>query len=41
MRGGDGKAGFAIRNPAGAFVMPYTWKENTEHEDSHVQQGGS
>lgn len=40
MRGGDGKAGFAVRNPGGAFIMPYAWKESAEHEESSVQVGG-
>ncbi|KAI1297224.1 Transmembrane emp24 domain-containing protein 6 [Halotydeus destructor] len=40
MRGGDGKAGFAIRSPDGNFALPYTWKENAELDESHVQQGG-
>jgi hypothetical protein len=40
MRGGDGKAGFAVRDPNGAFVMPYTWKESAEHEVQSIEMGG-
>lgn len=40
MRGGDGKAGFAVRDPNGAFVMPYTWKESAEHEEQTIVNGG-
>lgn len=40
MRGGDNQAGFAIRNPHGALVLPYVWKSNAEFEENHVQFGG-
>lgn len=40
MRGGDSKAGFAIRNPNGAFVLPYQWSESAEHEEQSVQMAG-
>lgn len=40
MRGGDSKAGFAIRNPSGAFALPYKWSESAEHEETTVQTGG-
>ena len=40
MRGGDGKAGFLIRNPAGQVVLPYQWQESAEHEDNSVKMEG-
>lgn len=33
LRGGDGMAGFAVRNPAGQIVHPYQWKPNSEYQD--------
>lgn len=40
MRGGDSKAGFLIRDPTGATILPYKWSENAEHEESSVHNGG-
>lgn len=40
MRGGDGQAGFAIRNPYGQFALPYQWKQNHEFDESNVQVPG-
>lgn len=40
MRGGDGKAGFLIRNPAGQVILPYQWQESAEHEDNSVKMEG-
>lgn len=36
MRGGDGKAGFLIRSPAGQVILPYQWQASAEHEDNLV-----
>lgn len=33
LRGGDGMAGFAVRNPAGQIVHPYQWKPSSEYQD--------
>lgn len=40
MRGGDGKAGFLIRNPGGQVILPYQWQESAEHEDNSVATEG-
>uniref|UniRef100_A0A1W7RAL6 Transmembrane emp24 domain-containing protein 6 n=1 Tax=Hadrurus spadix TaxID=141984 RepID=A0A1W7RAL6_9SCOR len=40
MRGGDGMAGFAVRNPHGIHVVPYQWKPNAEYEEQKVQASG-
>lgn len=39
MRGGDGKAGFAVRNPGGEIVHPYQWQTNSDYQDQS-QNGG-
>ena len=39
VRGGDGKAGFAIRNPDGIIVHPYQWVSNSDYQDT-VQNAG-
>lgn len=41
IRGGDGKAGFGIRNPQGGILMPYEWKESAEYEESVVSMPGT
>lgn len=33
LRGGDGKAGFAVRNPAGEIVHPYQWRASADYQD--------
>ncbi|EFX86098.1 hypothetical protein DAPPUDRAFT_45190 [Daphnia pulex] len=33
LRGGDGMAGFAIRNPSGQLVHPYQWKPASEFQE--------
>ncbi|XP_011303814.1 transmembrane emp24 domain-containing protein 1 [Fopius arisanus] len=33
LRGGDGKAGFAVRNPVGEIVHPYQWRANADYQD--------
>lgn len=33
VRGGDGQAGFAVRNPAGQIVHPYQWKPSSEYQE--------
>jgi len=38
IRGGDGKAGFAVRHPSGHHVHPYQWQSESEYEE--VSQSG-
>nr|XP_053641376.1 transmembrane emp24 domain-containing protein 5-like [Cherax quadricarinatus] len=38
LKGGDGMAGVAVRNPKGEIVHPYTWKKSAEYEE--VSQTG-
>nr|XP_045605840.1 transmembrane emp24 domain-containing protein B-like [Procambarus clarkii] len=38
LKGGDGMAGVAVRNPKGEIVHPYSWKKSTEYEE--VSQAG-
>lgn len=38
LKGGDGMAGMAVRNPKGEIVHPYTWKQSSEYEE--VSQTG-
>lgn len=33
VRGGDGQAGFAVRNPQGQIVHPYQWKPSSEYQE--------
>lgn len=33
LKGGDGMAGFAVRNPQGEIVHPYAWKNDAEYEE--------
>ncbi|XP_030761922.1 transmembrane emp24 domain-containing protein 5 [Sitophilus oryzae] len=40
VRGGDGMAGFAVRNPQGQIVHPYQWKSNSEYQEQVVGEGG-
>lgn len=40
IKGGDGKAGFGIRDPYGKVVLPYAWKESAEYELELVPQHG-
>uniref|UniRef100_A0A8D8ZKF0 Transmembrane emp24 domain-containing protein 5 n=1 Tax=Cacopsylla melanoneura TaxID=428564 RepID=A0A8D8ZKF0_9HEMI len=39
LRGGDGMAGFAVRNPNGQIVHPYEWKKNAEYQDTPPHGG--
>lgn len=39
LRGGDGKAGFAVRNPQGIIVHPYEWRPNADYQDQSVNGG--
>ncbi|XP_014208672.1 transmembrane emp24 domain-containing protein 6 [Copidosoma floridanum] len=39
LKGGDGKAGFAVRNPAGELVHPYQWQTSSDYQDQS-QNGG-
>jgi len=39
LKGGDGQAGFAVRNPQGSFVLPYAWKSHAEHKETSKQGG--
>ena len=33
LRGGDGMAGFAVRNPGAQLVHPYQWKPASEFQE--------
>lgn len=33
IRGGDGMAGFAVKNPAGHIVHPYQWQAQSDYSD--------
>jgi hypothetical protein len=33
IRGGDGMAGFAVKDPTGRVVLPYEWKKEAEYEE--------
>jgi len=39
LRGGDGKAGFAVRNPEGIIVYPYQWRANADYQDQSLNGG--
>lgn len=39
LRGGDGMAGFAVRDPTGQIVHPYQWKATSDYQDSGSQGG--
>ncbi|KAH0956162.1 hypothetical protein HN011_002107 [Eciton burchellii] len=39
LRGGDMKAGFAVRNPEGAIVYPYQWRANADYQEQSVNGG--
>uniref|UniRef100_A0A1A9VHB6 GOLD domain-containing protein n=3 Tax=Glossina TaxID=44049 RepID=A0A1A9VHB6_GLOAU len=39
VRGGDGMAGFAVRNPHGQIVKPYQWQATADYTDE-VSPGG-
>ncbi|KAG1658778.1 Transmembrane emp24 domain-containing protein 6 [Nymphon striatum] len=39
LRGGDGKAGFAVRHPNGKHVLPYSW-ENEKNYEEVAEHGG-
>ncbi|KAG5344203.1 TMED5 protein, partial [Acromyrmex heyeri] len=39
LRGGDGKAGFAVRNPEGVIVYPYQWRPNADYQDQSLNGG--
>lgn len=39
LRGGDGMAGFAVRNPQGEIVHPYQWKPNGEYQEQQATGG--
>ena len=40
MRGGDNKAGFAVRDPSGIILLPYQWQESGEYEQNSVTLAG-
>ena len=40
MRGGDGKAGFTVRNPSGGFALPYQWTESADLDEASVPVPG-
>ncbi|XP_076671311.1 transmembrane emp24 domain-containing protein A [Andrena cerasifolii] len=39
VRGGDGKAGFAVRNPEGVIVHPYQWLPDSSYYDTVKNAG--
>lgn len=39
VRGGDGMAGFAVRNAIGQIVHPYQWKPNSEYQEEKSEGG--
>lgn len=39
IRGGDGKAGLAVRNPEGTIVHAYQWLANSEYQDTAKYPG--
>ncbi|XP_012261676.1 transmembrane emp24 domain-containing protein 5 [Athalia rosae] len=39
LRGGDGMAGFAVRNPSGQIVYPYQWRMSADYQDQSVTGG--
>jgi len=39
VRGGDGMAGFAVRNPKGVLVHPYQWKAGSEYQNVEPSGG--
>nr|CAG4652058.1 EOG090X0AV2 [Triops cancriformis] len=39
LRGGDGMAGFAVRNPQGQLVHPYQWKQASEYQEVSATGG--
>ncbi|RWS26745.1 transmembrane emp24 domain-containing protein 6-like protein [Leptotrombidium deliense] len=40
MKGGDGRAGFSVRNPNGVLVLPHQWQESNEYEEASVATPG-
>jgi hypothetical protein len=39
IRGGDGMAGFAVKNPAGVIVHPYQWQAQSDYSDAQAMGG--
>ncbi|XP_015514416.1 transmembrane emp24 domain-containing protein 5 [Neodiprion pinetum] len=39
LRGGDGMAGFAVRNPTGQIVYPYQWRTSADYQDQSATGG--
>ncbi|EZA54357.1 hypothetical protein DMN91_001641 [Ooceraea biroi] len=39
LRGGDMKAGFAVRNPEGVIVFPYQWRANADYQEQSKNGG--
>uniref|UniRef100_A0A2M3ZE76 Putative membrane trafficking protein emp24/gp25l/p24 family n=2 Tax=albitarsis series TaxID=58233 RepID=A0A2M3ZE76_9DIPT len=39
IRGGDGMAGFAVRNPRGEIVHPYQWQTTSDYTDAAAMGG--
>ncbi|XP_012285609.1 transmembrane emp24 domain-containing protein 6 [Orussus abietinus] len=39
LRGGDGKAGFSVRNPMGEIVHPYQWRTSADYQDQSMTGG--
>lgn len=39
LRGGDGMAGFAVRNPNNEIVHPYQWQAQSEYQEQATVGG--
>jgi len=39
LRGGDGQAGFAVRNPESTIVHPYAWKAQSDYQETSAMGG--
>lgn len=39
LKGGDGMAGFLVRNPAGDVVHPYQWMSQSDYQDVSTTGG--
>jgi len=39
LRGGDGQAGFAVKNPSGVQVHPYAWKAQSDYQETSATGG--
>jgi len=39
IKGGDGQAGFAVKDPHGQFVLPYAWKSEATYDTQTAIEG--